>query len=219
MCQLSMEPEGGFPTNTGMNPVDLDEMVALTDKCMVPAFQTVIAHGWTKCTMMTDQHLNMMTQAPYLDDATGLLNRIYITRAYMDMKPGSCQVAVIIQNMTSKPIHLMKGKTVAQVMASNAVPNVQPSLELLKKLNVDEPGEDKPHLSIQERQELLLSTLQKDGGLERLKSWPPDLAAKAIRLLLEFHSIFSLEPHEISCTDVTEHDIELLDHEPFKERF
>ena len=28
-----------------------------------------------------------------------------------------------------------------------------------------------------------------------------------------------MEPHEIGCTDVTENDIELLDHEPFKERF
>ena len=30
---------------------------------------------------------------------------------------------------------------------------------------------------------------------------------------------FSLEPHKIACTDITENDIELLDHEPFKERF
>ena len=49
--------------------------------------------------------------------------------------------------------------------------------------------------------------------------WPPKLAAKAIRLLLEYQDIFSLKPHEIGCTDVTEQDIELLDHEPFKERF
>ena len=49
--------------------------------------------------------------------------------------------------------------------------------------------------------------------------WPPKLAAKATRLLLDYQDIFSLEPHEIGCTDVTEHDIELLDHEPFKERF
>ena len=26
-------------------------------------------------------------------------------------------------------------------------------------------------------------------------------------------------PHKIGCTDITEHDIELLGHEPFKERF
>ena len=52
-----------------------------------------------------------------------------------------------------------------------------------------------------------------------MKTWPPKLAAKAIRPLLEYQDIFSLEPHVIGCTDVTEHDIELLDHEPFKERF
>ena len=49
--------------------------------------------------------------------------------------------------------------------------------------------------------------------------WPPKLAAKGTRLLLEYKDIFSLEPHEIGCTDITEHDIELLDHGPFKERF
>ena len=49
--------------------------------------------------------------------------------------------------------------------------------------------------------------------------WPPKLAAKVTRLLLEYQDIFSLEPQEIGCTDITEHNIELLDHEPFKERF
>ena len=72
---------------------------------------------------------------------------------------------------------------------------------------------------MEERHKLLIAALEKDGGLERLKTWPPKLAAKAIRLLLEYQDIFSLEPHEIGCTDVTEHDIELLDHKPFKERF
>ena len=77
----------------------------------------------------------------------------------------------------------------------------------------------KPHLSVEERHKLLIAALEKDGGLERLKTWLPKLAAKATRLLLEYQDIFSLEPHEIGCTDITEHDIELLDYEPFKERF
>ena len=119
--------------------------------------------------------------------------------------------------MMARPIHLPCGKTVAHVMASNAVPDAEPSPELLKKLEADAPT--KPHLSGEERHKLLIAALEKDGGLERLKSWPPKLAAQAIRLMLEYHDMFSLEPHEIGCTDVTEHDIELLDHEPFKERF
>ena len=119
--------------------------------------------------------------------------------------------------MISRPIHLPQGKVVAHVVASNAVPNAENSPDLLKKLEMDAPT--KPYLSMEERHKLLIAALEKDGGLEWLKTWPPKLAAKAIRLLLEYQDIFSLEPHEIGCTDVTEHDIELLDHEPFKERF
>ena len=46
-------------------------------------------------------------------------------------------------------------------------------------------------------QELLLAALQKDGRLDRLKEWPPELAQKAVALLLEFHHVFSLERNEI----------------------
>ena len=38
-------------------------------------------------------------------------------------------------------------------------------------------------------------------------------------LLLEFLHVFSLEPNKIGCTDATEHVIELMKDEPFKERF
>ena len=102
-------------------------------------------------------------------------------------------------------------------MASNAVPDAEPSPELLKKLELETPT--KPRLSVEERHRLLIAALERDGGLERLKSWPPRLATWVTRLLLEYQDIFSLEPHKIGCMDVTEHDIELLDHEPFKERF
>ena len=104
--------------------------------------------------------------------------------------------------------------------AANAVPEAQCSPDLLKKLG-DEVG-DKPEpakLSMQQRQELLLTTLEKDGGLDRLKDWPPELAKQAIALLLEFHHVFSLEPNEIGCTDATKHVIKLMKDEPFKERF
>ena len=217
MRRVHLEPEGGFPTNTGKNPVDLDETVSLTSKCIAPPFELVVVHGRTQQTMMTDHRLNVMTQAPYPDDMAALPNGIYITRAYTDMKPGSHQVSVIIRNMTSRPIHLPRGKFIARVVASNAVPNAEPSPDLLKKLETDAPT--KPRLSMEERHKLLIAALEKDGGLERLKTWPPKLAAKAIRLLLEYQDIFSLEPHEIGCTDATEHNIELLDHKPFKERF
>ena len=126
---------------------------------------------------------------------------------------------MVVRNMTSQPIHLAKGKIVAQIQAANLVPEATPSPELLKKLEADSPATDKQQLTVKERQELLLAVLKKDGGLDRLKDWPPALAAKAIQLLLEFHYMFSLEPNETGCTDTTEHTIKLLNNEPFKERF
>ena len=105
-------------------------------------------------------------------------------------------------------------------MATNAVPDTQCSLDLLKKLDDEDPDRPEPvKLSTQQRQDLLLTALWKDGGLDHLKEWLPDLAQKAVALLLEFHHIFSLEPNEIGCTDATEHIIKLMKDEPFKERF
>ena len=105
-------------------------------------------------------------------------------------------------------------------MAANAVRNAQCFPELLKKL--DEEDSEAPQsikLTVPQRQELLLAALKKDGGLDHLKDWPPELAQKAVALLLELHHIFSLEPNENGCTDATEHIIELLKDEMFKEWF
>ena len=103
-----------------------------------------------------------------------------------------------------------------QVVAANAVPDTQCSLDLLKKLDDEDPNRPEPvKLSTQQRQDLLLATLQKEGGLDHLKEWPPDLARKAVA----FHHVFSLEPNEIGCTDATEHTIELMKDQPFKKRF
>ena len=108
---------------------------------------------------------------------------------------------------------------VGRVVTANAVPEAQCSPDLLKKLDDNDPDKPEPvKLTIPQRQDLL-AALKKDGGLDHLKEWPPELAQKAVALLLEFHHIFSLEPNEIGCMDVTEHVIELMKDEPFKERF
>ena len=105
-------------------------------------------------------------------------------------------------------------------MATNAVPDAKCSPDLLKKLDDEDPDSPEPvKLLTQQRQDLLLAVLQKDGGLDHLKEWPPDLARKVVALLLEFHHVFSLEPNEIGCMDATEHVIKLMKDKPFKERF
>ena len=209
-----------FPTNTAEDPLDLDEKVLLADRCTIPGFQSVVTHGRTQKTMMMGHRLNVMTQAPYSDDKANLPNGLYVMRTYTELKDGSRSVSVVLRNLTARPIHLARGRVIGQVAAANAVPEAQCSPDLLKKLG--DEGEDKPEptkLSTQQRQELLLAALEKDGGLDRLKDWPPELARRAKALLLEFHHVFSLEPNEIGCTDATKHVIKLMKDKPFKERF
>ena len=209
-----------FPTNTAEDPLDLDEKVLLANKCTIPGVQSVIAHGCTQKTMMMGHRLNVMMQTPYSDDKADLPNGLYVMRTYTELKDGSQSVSVILRNLTARPIHLARGRVIGRVAAANAVPEAQCSPDLLKKLG--DEGEDKPEptkLSMQQRQELLLTTLEKDGGLDCLKDWPPELARQAKAFLLEFHHVFSLEPNEIGCTDATKHIIELMKDEPFKERF
>ena len=170
--------------------------------------------------MMMGHRLNIMMQAPYSDDKADLPNGLYVMRTYTDLKDGSQSVSVVLRNFTARPIHLARGRVIGRVAAANAVPEAQCSPDLFKKLG--DEGEDMPELtklSMQQRQELLLAALEKDGGLDRLKDWPPELARRAKALLLEFHHVFSLEPNEIGCTDTTKHVIELMKDEPFKERF
>ena len=68
----SMNPAEPMPTNTNQNPLDLDEKVLLKNKCTILGFESVVVRGWTHQTMMMGYRLNVMTQAPYLEDRANL---------------------------------------------------------------------------------------------------------------------------------------------------
>ena len=122
---------------------------------------------------------------------------------------------IVLRNLTSKTVHLSAGRCVARVSAANEVPEAVPSPELAKKLEEKEAVEA-PKLTVEERQQLLMKLLRENGGLEQLKEWPPELAVKFERMLMEHHHIFSLDKNEIGCTDAAKHVIELMDDEPFQ---
>ena len=217
MVQLNPEDYGMImPTNTDENPTDLDELVLLKNKVTIPTFETIILHCRTRRTMMMGYKLHVMTQATYLEDRANLPNRLYVVKTYTELHDGSHNVSVVLRNLTGKPVHLAAGRPVARVVAANAIPDAAPSPEFLKKLDEMDPPRK---LTIEERQKLLLELLRKEGRLDKLKKWPPELALKFERMLMEHHNIFSLELNEIGCTDVAEHVIELLDTEPFQEWF
>ena len=107
--QTSLSERLYYLTNTALDPADLDEKVLLTDKCIVPGFQSVIVHGRMQNTMMMGHCLNIMTQAPYPDDKADLPNGLYVMRTYTELKDGSCSVTVVLRNLTAWPIHLAMG--------------------------------------------------------------------------------------------------------------
>ena len=101
----------------------------------------------------------------------------------------------------------------------NLVPKAEASPKLMKELDLDEDKPKEPKLMIPEQQAHLMEILKKNGDLMMLEEWPEEDAKRAQWLLMEYHSIFSLDKNEMGCTDATEHVIKLTKSELFKERF
>ena len=215
---ILVEEGQSFSKNTGRNPIDLDEKLLLKKKQVLLPFSNTMVHCKTQQTQMQGYTLHVMIHAPYPEDKSSLPNGVYILKTYTELKDGSWNVSVVLRNLTSKTIHLAPGWCIARVAAANEVLEAMPLPELVKDLEEALPKEA-PKLMIEERQKLLMELLRQDGGLEQLKEWPPELALKFEQMLMEHHHIFSLDKNEIGCTDTAEHIIELMDEEPFKERF
>ena len=216
--KTSVDPGAMFPTNTGADPIDIDEVITLTEKFTLPAFASMIVKGRTKNTMMMGKKLNVMTQTLYYEDHANLPNGLYVCQSYTELKDGSRKVGLVIHNGTSRPISMNGGRIIGRVVTANIVPNAKPSPELLQELNKDEKEPTKK-LTVEERQELFMQVLQDKGGLDMLEKWKKPYADQARQLMMEFHNVFSLEKNEMGCTDTTEHVIKLTKSEPFKERF
>ena len=77
------------------------------------------------------------------------------------------------------------------------------------------PEDRKPSLSVEERKDKLMTTLDLSG----LNQWPKEKAGQARELLMEYHDIFSLDDNELGCASQVKHSIKVTNDEPFKERF
>ena len=95
-----------YPTNTGQNPMDLDEQIILTEKVIIPAFASQIVKARMKKTFIQGHQLNVMVQLPYPEDEARLPVGLYVQCVYMELKDGSQSVSTVLRNGTGKPIHL-----------------------------------------------------------------------------------------------------------------
>ena len=99
----------------------------------------------------------------------------------------------------------------------NLVPKAEASPKLTKELDLEEDKLKEPKLTILEQQAHLMEILEKNGDLTMLEDWPEEDAKRTQWLLMEYHSIFSLDKNEMGYTDATKHVIRLTKSEPFKE--
>ena len=195
-------------TNKPIAPLDVDEVVRVASKCMIPLFGHKVIHGKVNL-VLHGCRLNVMTHG-LEKRSPSLPLGIDVQTAYSTLANGSHRVPVVLRNNTQNWIEIKKGMPITRMVTANAVPKVTHVL----------PAE-KPHdqftLSKAERQELLLEKLDLTG----LEAWPEEQAEKARSLLKEYHDIFSLAKHDMGHTKVTKHKIVLKDPDtpPFKERF
>ena len=131
LCQ-TINPAEPMPTNTNQDPLDLDEKVFLKNKCTIPGFEFIVVKGWTHWTMLMGYQLNVLTQAPYMEDQTNILNSIYIMRTYSELRDGNHSITIILRNLTGKLV-------ITWVLAVNKVSLGKPTPELIKKLEKTDP--------------------------------------------------------------------------------
>ena len=105
----SMNPTEPMPTNTNQDPLDLNEKVFLKSKCTIPGFESMVVRARTHRTMMMGYCLNIITQAPYVEDRVNLPVGVYMIPTYSELHDGSWSVAIVLCNLTGKPVHLMAG--------------------------------------------------------------------------------------------------------------
>ena len=127
-------------------------------------------------------------------------------------KRGSSKVSIVVRNVSESPIYLKKGVQVTRLVPATPVPPSAPALVLEGATALEAIAEP---LSMAERQAKLLEKLALSG----LKNWAPRNAEAAEQLVLSYHDIFALEKNELGCTSAVEHEIHILDSEPFMERF
>ena len=160
MMNLETIPEQDsqtFPTNTRKNPTDLDERLLLKMKYLLLPFSKTLVHCKTIETQIQGYKLHVMTHT--------LLNGVYMLKTYIELKDESQNLSVVLQNLTSKTIHLAPGRCVARVAAANEVLESMPALELMEKLNEALPMKA-TKLMIEEHQKLLMELLRENSGLE-----------------------------------------------------
>ena len=156
--------------------------------------------GQTK-TMLLGNNMHVMTQTQKRGDGPCLPHNLHVINTNTDVTAGSKWVAVMVKNLTTTLITIAMGIRVAQVVAVNAVSQVEVVPGTLEKLD-EMQGIQQTRMSVEWRREVLFQQLYLFG----LEGWSDKNQASAHALWAKYHDIFSLDPGELDSTDLVKHD-------------
>ena len=209
-------------TNTGVDPMDLDDVVITTKEVIIRPFSSTVIHGRTKRVMPIGTNLHVMTcAAPVKGKA--LKECLTVVDSFSTMTKGSRSVTVLLRNDSAQVLRVPHKTVVARVCFAREVEQSRANDDVITSA-LDEkfgPDPDEPEeiVGVAARQTELLKRLEENGSLNSLEEWPEDLKQKAKDLLCEYHDIFSLHKKELGHTDLGSHEIHLSDDTPFKDRY
>ena len=196
----------------------LDSDVKLVKDTTIGPFETVEAKGVLKKTSNHYKRINVV-----VDDLRE--NRhcgdIAVVHQLQILKPGSDRIPVTLQNLSGRTLKLKKGTNVAHVEASQVVPPrdssaVQENTYGKATGNVQE--ENQSENSFKKNDGRLSKTLEK-LDLEGIESWTEQQQYSVRKLLKEYQHLFALNLKELGKTSLVQHEIQLSDKTPFKERY
>ena len=112
------------------------------------------------------------------------LTDLSVVNMYTDMISGSKRVAAVVKNLMAIPITITKGTKVIQVVAVNAMPQVEVVPGSLEKLD------EVTRMSDKRRREVLFQQLD----LSSLERWSKGNQVATHALLAEYHDTMTFSP-------------------------
>ena len=196
----------------------LDSDVNLIRDITIGPFEAVEAKGVLKKTPNHYKRVNVVVDN--LTDGQDCRD-IAIVCQLQILKPGLDRIPVIQQNLSGRTLKLKKGTNVAHVEASQVVPSLDSSPmqeNTYEKAVGNTPESSQPENSFGEDDNRLSKILEK-LDLKGIESWTEQQQQSVRKLLKEYQDLFALNLKELGKNSLVQHDIQLSDKTPFKERY
>ena len=196
----------------------LDSDVKLVKDMTIGPFKTVEAKGVLKKTPNHYRRINVVVDDLREDQQC---RDIAVVHQLQILKPGSDRIPVILQNLSGRTLKLKTGTNVAHVEASQVIAPLDSSIiqeNMYGKATGNIPKESQSEKSLEKNDYRLLKILEK-LDLKGIESWTEQQQHSVRKLLEEYQHLFALNLKELGKTSLVQHEIQLSDKTPFKERY